>query len=329
MEIFEHFRQLCHDTGVFSESSLLGGTQCGGRSTYRLSPDFGSGWMDITQLGRGMVVGRAAYEFKAPYRQTYDESPESLSIGIVLSGQMTLQHADGSSRKLTGGTLALWKRGSHAGQFAYDLQAGDGMQGISIDLPLAFAQDLLEHSKGGRGGILAELMKEAATHPVYLRMDQLPSTMAARNLLHAPAASTIDQLRMESAALTLLADLMGGELHAAFGKGSANSLPPRHRCAVDDTVEILRTEFAESHTIASLANRVGLNECYLKSAFRTQMGMTIASYLRYLRMQHALPMIEEGQQTIQDVAMFVGYTNPSQFAAAFRKVHGLSPSRLR
>lgn len=327
-EIMEYFRELCREGGLFVESATPSDPRCAGSSAYRLSPDFGDGWMDITQIGRGVVIGRAEYAFKTPWSRTYAESPESVGICIMLSGQMKLRHADGDGRMVSGGTLCLWRRGAAGGEFTYDLRSGDYMQGVSIDLPLALAEDLFDGMEGGRGGVLSELL-EGCGRPKYARLDRRPSATAARALLRAPAASMIDRLRMESAALTLLADLLGGDLFAALGDGSASGLPRRHRCAVDDAVEILRAEFTELHTINSLAKRVGLNECYLKAAFRTQTGKTIAGYLRDLRMRHALSMIEEGRHTIQDIAIFVGYANPSHFAAAFRRVHGLSPSRIR
>lgn len=330
MDIFEHYRRLCDDSDVFSESNGHGAGASSHSSTYRLRPQFGSGWMDMALLGRGMVVGRAAYAFNTPCRQTYAESPESLSINIVVAGRVHLQHANEGVQSVGGDTLCLWQRGAHAQPLTYDLRAGDSMQGVSIDLPLPFAQDLL-HGAGGRStsGLLGSLLRKAPAAPVYARLDRQPCSLAAHTLLHTPAASTVDRLKLESAALTLLAELIGADQQAEQGRGASSTLPRRHRNAVDDAISILRAEFAQPHTIASLARRVGLNECYLKSAFRIQTGATFATYLRDLRMRHALALIESGRHRIHDVAQFVGYANPSHFAAAFRKIHGVPPSCVR
>ncbi len=76
----------------------------------------------------------------------------------------------------------------------------------------------------------------------------------------------------------------------------------------------------------SSARRVGVNECYLKKGFREQMGMSIGSYIRQLRMTKALEMIETGRYSVLDTALFVGYSNPGHFSAAFKKFNGHLPS---
>jgi len=82
-------------------------------------------------------------------------------------------------------------------------------------------------------------------------------------------------------------------------------------------------------TITALSRRVRLNECYLKTAFRRITGQTIAQYLRHLRMRHARRLIEDTRASVLHTAAFVGYSNPSHFASAFKAVYGIAPSRLK
>ena len=58
------------------------------------------------------------------------------------------------------------------------------------------------------------------------------------------------------------------------------------------------------------------------------MGLTIAAYLRQLRMGHARQLIESGQATVQQAALACGYARSDKFAQAFARVHGLRPSQL-
>ena len=73
---------------------------------------------------------------------------------------------------------------------------------------------------------------------------------------------------------------------------------------------------------------MGLNECYLKRAFRERTGMGIAACVRQLRLNTALAMVEEGREPIHAIARHVGYTNPSHFARAFQEQHGFLPSEV-
>ncbi len=100
----------------------------------------------------------------------------------------------------------------------------------------------------------------------------------------------------------------------------------RIRTAVDEAVDILHREWSDPPNISTLARRVALNECSLKKEFRRQTGMTIGGYIRRQRMTKALEFIETGRYSILETALFVGYSNPSHFSAAFKKFYGHLPS---
>eukprot|EP00831_Metopus_contortus_P037919 TRINITY_DN29868_c0_g1_i1.p3 TRINITY_DN29868_c0_g1~~TRINITY_DN29868_c0_g1_i1.p3 ORF type:complete len:113 (-),score=28.07 TRINITY_DN29868_c0_g1_i1:84-422(-) len=55
-------------------------------------------------------------------------------------------------------------------------------------------------------------------------------------------------------------------------------------------------------------------------------GLSIGAYVRKLRMEKALEFIESGQFSILQVALYVGYSNPSHFSEAFKRYHGRLPS---
>ena len=115
---------------------------------------------------------------------------------------------------------------------------------------------------------------------------------------------------------------------ASFNAASARR-HARWQRAVDDAVDILRAEFARAPSIAELARRVGLNECYLKRHFRQRTGLGIAAFVRQQRMACALALLESGPCAVQDVARHVGYQSLGHFARAFRAAHGCLPSDVR
>ena len=54
----------------------------------------------------------------------------------------------------------------------------------------------------------------------------------------------------------------------------------------------------------------------------------VAAYVRRERMMKAASLLERGAR-VADVAVSVGYANPSKFAAAFKRERGTSPSDYR
>ncbi len=287
--------------------------------------------MDIAQIGHGMTIGRMNCAFKASFRHSYQEPTGALQISILLTGRgrATYHHQpDQQTLAFEEGTVWFRDHRRNAGQLTRELQAGDTVQGVSIDLPAPFVEELLEESSARASGTIPHLLKRGKT-PLPERLGRPTSLATAHALFRAPTGSVVDRLRMESAALDLVASLLDMRVADPTSSGSNGSLPRRQRAAVDDAIVILREEFDAPHTIASLASRTGLNQCYLKAAFRAVTGTTIASYLRDIRMHQARAIIENGRHSVQETALFVGYANPSHFSAAFRKVHGMAPSELR
>ncbi|MDO4683422.1 MAG: helix-turn-helix transcriptional regulator [Lautropia sp.] len=103
----------------------------------------------------------------------------------------------------------------------------------------------------------------------------------------------------------------------------------RWQRAVQDAIDIIRHEQSGDLSIAGLSRRVGLNECYLKRAFRQHTGQSIAAFVRQERLNTALALLEEGRMPVHEVARHVGYANPSQFARAFQATHGYRPSDVQ
>ncbi len=103
----------------------------------------------------------------------------------------------------------------------------------------------------------------------------------------------------------------------------------RRREAATRAREILKPELADARTIASLARSAGTSACYLKRAFRELTGQAIAQFLRPVRMEHALALLEYGNVSVMARSSSSATPLASKVAAAFSKVQGIAPSCLR
>jgi AraC family transcriptional regulator len=86
---------------------------------------------------------------------------------------------------------------------------------------------------------------------------------------------------------------------------------------------------AEEFNLDRLASQAGLSKFYFNRLFKSAMKVSPSSYHTTLRMDEAQRLLRETKKTIVDVALDLGYANPSHFARAFRKETGLSPSDYR
>lgn len=88
---------------------------------------------------------------------------------------------------------------------------------------------------------------------------------------------------------------------------------------------LLAQQLEHPPTLAELARGVGLSETTLKRGFHQVFDTTVFGYLRARRMQRARAALQSGEATVLETVALVGYSNPSNFAAAFRRQFGVNP----
>lgn len=86
---------------------------------------------------------------------------------------------------------------------------------------------------------------------------------------------------------------------------------------------------SEEFNLARLAALAGVSKFHFHRLFKSAAGVSPAQYHIHLRMDEARRLLRETTKSVIDVALEVGYTNPSHFAKLFHRETGLSPSNYR
>ena len=86
---------------------------------------------------------------------------------------------------------------------------------------------------------------------------------------------------------------------------------------------------AEEFHLEQLAAQVGLSKFYFNRLFKSAMGVSPSHHQINLRMDEAKRLLRETKKSVLEIALDVGYANPSHFAQLFRRETGLSPSDYR
>lgn len=82
-------------------------------------------------------------------------------------------------------------------------------------------------------------------------------------------------------------------------------------------------------TIDQLATEAAMSSAKLKKLFKEVYGTSIYAYYQKQRMSVARDMLLSGDFTVKEVGLQIGYSNLSNFAAAFRKEFNILPSETR
>ncbi len=296
---------------------------------FKLNQEKGSGWAKIVQIDNGLYVGLCDYRLNQHLEAQY-KLIVPVQFNIMLSGSFELQLPGEPAQVIGPGDI--WFGRSRGEQLMYSQHHKNNICGLSIGLPSSLLETWLGNYDGETSRGLERLIsgkscpissKASQFFPLVRGMHSSTELMrSTRELLMTEHRTIFGKLHFESLVLDILAQFL-----ALRNEQGRSVVQEENRSAIDTAADILRSEWISPPTISSLAKRVGTNECYLKKGFRHQVGMSIGQYIRELRMGKALELLETGGHSVMDIALAVGYTNPSHFSAAFKKFYGEVPSK--
>lgn len=80
--------------------------------------------------------------------------------------------------------------------------------------------------------------------------------------------------------------------------------------------------------VESLSRDIGVSRPQLYRKIISITGRSPNSFIRDLKMQKALSLIREKQYNISEIALEVGFQNPSYFSKCFQETYGITPSKV-
>ncbi len=141
--------------------------------------------------------------------------------------------------------------------------------------------------------------------------------------------------------LCLIADYGEIVLSRAFEKLSRFHQNARHvpetRIIENSEQQFLNTFFEHTEknignsafNINSLSTTIGISRPQLYRKITSMTGRSPNSFIRDLKMEKALDLIKEKRLNVSEIALELGYNNPSYFSKCFQEKFGVSPSRIQ
>ena len=94
-------------------------------------------------------------------------------------------------------------------------------------------------------------------------------------------------------------------------------------------VDLVHADFLRRFTIAELAAVASVHPAHLAREFRRHHHLSIAAYLRRLRLDWATEQLVGSDRSTADIAAAAGFADQSHFTRAFRRHTGLPPLGFR
>lgn len=269
-------------------------------SEFTVHPLLDTGTVGITDvLCRGQCRHRSAEECARvthlvfPYRGLY------------------LRHV-GAEQSVADANHVLFFNAEEGYQVSHPVAGGDASLVLSIS-PMLLGElapaDLLQ-----RGG-------EALFRAQSRRIDPRAQALVAL-LRHSLCHRAIEPLEAESLGLTLLCRSLGP-------RTSHGATATRARRRLVDRVKVLLAgDLGRRWSLADIATEIGGSPVYLTQVFQQVEGMPLHRYHLRLRLARALDLVA-GCEDMSALAQDLGFSSHSHFAAAFKQVHGRTPSAFR
>lgn len=82
-------------------------------------------------------------------------------------------------------------------------------------------------------------------------------------------------------------------------------------------------------SVEEVAQQVNLSTSYFSSLFKKELGISVASYIRNMRIEAAKNMLRFSDYSYQDISNYLAFSSQSHFISSFKKQVGMTPKEYR
>ena len=248
---------------------------------------------------------------------------ESISLGqspllivIVVDGAISLEVGAYRCELKAGQALSLQLRAGHA---LHAVQCpGPRLKTVTLALNPATPGQL-----GAQSPSLAQLLR-ASPSPVHAWRVPVNLLTTLQQALESEAADLAGQLVLEGLALQLVGHGLPGE---PMAMAASRGVSPAEFQRLERIRQQLELAPTDDYSLHQLAGQVAMSPSSLRAKFSRAYGMPVFEYLRHCRLELARSLLQQGF-SVQQAAHRSGYRHATNFATAFRKQFGVSPSDI-
>ena len=138
------------------------------------------------------------------------------------------------------------------------------------------------------------------------------------------ARNGVSDLYAQSAATLIAFHLLTSRAESALR--TYDDLSDRRLLRVLDFIE---AHYDQPLSLDLLAAEAGISRYHFALVFKRSVGRSPHRYVHEVRLRCATAMLRSTEKSVFDIALSCGFASASHFAAAFRAVHGETPSAFR
>jgi AraC-like DNA-binding protein len=138
-------------------------------------------------------------------------------------------------------------------------------------------------------------------------------------------APALRNLYLEGRAVEIVAETITAVMHADRRGAGSGILQRQEAMRLSRAKELIAANLTEPLSVEMIARESGISASGLQRLFRMSEGHSVFEYVRLRRLDSAFAALQSGETSVQDASAIAGYSNPANFATAFRRQFGVTP----
>jgi len=306
---------------VFYGSNIIVSKRNDGCTEYKMRDASGAGTMTCYKVFPGVDIIYNDFHMKSCFSE-FRPKVEMIGIDHCRDGQIEWEIPGGAYRYLQKGDLQINAKDRHAGGFRFP---SGHYRGITLAIYIEEASKTLSTIFDGFSIDLHALRANCSGERLFImRMDDSIQHIFSE-LYKVP-----EKIRKSYFKIKVLEILLFlSAVDVPISGQERPYLPPKQVEKVKAIKQYITDNIDKHFTLEELSRQFGIPLTSMKASFKGIYGTSIYAYIRSHRMQIAASMLRQTRENVTTVAGRVGYNNPSKFAAAFKKVIGVSPAQYQ
>lgn len=136
-------------------------------------------------------------------------------------------------------------------------------------------------------------------------------------------------LFLESKTFELLSVYLSEVLELSILQADHINISKNDRDAIIEAKRIIDSRLAFAPSCEELAKKVSISTSKLTKGFSSMFGTSVHAYIIDQRLEKAASLLLGSDLNVSQIAALVGYSKPSNFAAAFKKKYGVIPKNYK
>ncbi|MGK6314727.1 helix-turn-helix transcriptional regulator [Neorhizobium sp. DT-125] len=140
-----------------------------------------------------------------------------------------------------------------------------------------------------------------------------------------PLVPELRNLYLEGRAVEIVAESLAVAMQAEPRIDDGAILTHKDRIKLQRAVDVIAANLVVPLTVEMIAREAGVSASGLQKLFRQSVGLSVFEYVRQQRLERAFTALRAEEVTVSEASLIAGYSNPANFATAFRKRFGRTP----